>query len=347
MQRSARQTEICYHLQPNASLRSVPAMKSAPRFAPLATSAAIAATVLAGAPSALAQDKQGAGAVLASAGPLDAGRTETRFIAEAGITGQGKADIDGGGAMQVTRFDAGLALTARLTDNTRLASAFLTEISEYDFQPDGFGDPWGGVIFNRASAQISRAVNDAWSVRGGGVLMSSRETGAGFGDSLAGGGMLGADYRHSQTLSFSFGAAWVSQLGDDPEVAPMLGFNWNAGENWTLRLGAIPSSGGAGPGIEAEYKLGEQLTLGLGLLYSERRFRLDDSGPAPDGIGREDSVPLRARLGWKLNEKASIHFIAGIALGGEVRLEDRSGSRLAKRDYDPAPYLAVRALLRF
>jgi hypothetical protein len=177
--------------------------------------------------------------------------------------------------------------------------------------------------------------------------MASRESGADWGDSLTGGGTFGADYKHSDTLFLSLGAGVVSQLEDDAEIIPMVAMNWKASDRWTIRLGAIPLSGGTGAGAEGEYKLNDAFNFGLGLMVSERRFRLDDSGPATDGVGEETNIPLHARLTWKVGDKTSLHFIAGVATNGELRVENQNGVLLAKQDYDPAPYLGLRALIRF
>lgn len=276
-----------------------------------------------------------------------AARPTTRFIAEAGIIAQGKADIDGGGNLSVTRFDAGLLYQTDVAQNLRFGGSYLFGVNDYDFGSAGFGAPWDTVIFNRLGVQLSRTLDDRWSVRGGGVLMSSRETGADLGDSITGGFSVGADYRHSQTLFLSGGFACVSQLEDDVQVIPMLGVNWKASDRWLFRLGSVPFSGGAAAGLEAEYKLSDRLELAGGMLYHQRRFRLDDSGPAPGGVGQERTFPLRLRLGWKVSEKVSLHLLGGIVTGGELLLEDSGGNRLAKPDYDPAPYISVRALFRF
>jgi hypothetical protein len=274
-------------------------------------------------------------------------KPQAHFIVEAGVVSQAKADIDGGGNLKVNRFDAGLIYRTALADNLHLSSSYLLGISSYDFSSTGFGEPWETVVFNRLGLQLSRDLNDKWSLRGGGLLMSSGESGADFGDSITGGLSLGVDYRHSQALFLSAGLAVISQLEDDAQVTPLIAVNWQASDRWLIRFGSIPFSGGAGAGIEGEYKLRDNLNLGVGMLYNQRRFRLDDSGPAPKGVGEENTVPVRLRLGWQLSEKASLHFIGGIVTGGELRVESSNGTRLAQQDYDPAPYLAVRALFRF
>ena len=63
-------------------------------------------------------------------------------------------------------------------------------------------------------------VSDQWGVFGGGVFMVSPETGADWGDSFTGGGLVGVDFRHSQALFVSLGVAVVSQIEDDASVTP-------------------------------------------------------------------------------------------------------------------------------
>jgi hypothetical protein len=84
------------------------------------------------------------------------------------------------------------------------------------------------------------------------------------------------------------------------------------------------------------------MEIGLGLLYNQRRFRLDDSGPAPHGVGEDNNLSLRLRLGWDITPQISLALLGGVALGGEVQLDDRNGNRINKQDYDPAPYIGLR-----
>jgi hypothetical protein len=179
-------------------------------------------------------------------------------------------------------------------------------------------------------------------VFGGGVFISSAETGADWGDSFSGGGLVGVDFRHGKSLFVSLGLAVITQLADDARVTPTVSLNWLLSDRWAVRLGAVPASGGAAAAGEVAYRLAKPVELGLGLLYNQRRFRLDDSGPVPDGVGEDNNLPLRLRLGWDITPQIALHFLGGAALGGEVRLEDRNGHRINKQDYDPTPYLGLR-----
>ena len=158
---------------------------------------------------------------------------------------------------------------------------------------------------------------------------------------------MGAEYRHSDTLFASIGVAVISQIEDDAQVTPMVGVNWRPDPKWTLRLGAVPATGGTAAAGEVAYQIADPIELGLGLLYHQRRFRLDDSGPAPEGVGADNSLPIRLRLGWSITDYLALHALGGVVVGGEVELEDRQGNGLRKEDYDPAAYVGIRLLGHF
>jgi hypothetical protein len=194
----------------------------------------------------------------------------------------------------------------------------------------------------RLVTKLRYQLSDQWGVFGGGVFMFSPETGADWGDSFTGGGLVGVDFRHSKTLFVSLGVAVVSQIEDDARVTPSVILNWLPHERWAVRVGAVPASGGAAAAAEVAYRVAMPLEIGLGLLSNQRRFRLDDSGPVPDGVGEDNNLVLRLRLGWDFTPQISLVFLGGVALGGEVQLDDRNGNRINKQDYDPAPYIGLR-----
>jgi hypothetical protein len=271
-------------------------------------------------------------------------RPEAKVVGQAGYAYQGKADIDGGGDLKVHRFDVGLLGRANLLERLRWTNTFFFSVNDYDFGGGGFstGDPWETILTMRLVTKLKYQLSERWGVFGGGVFMFSPETAANWGDSFSGGGLVGVDYRHSKTLFVSLGVAAISQIEDDARVTPSVSLNWLPYERWAVRVGAVPASGGAAVASEVAYRVTEPVEIGLGLLYNQRRFRLDDSGPAPEGVGEDNNLPLRLRLGWDITPKIALHFLGGVALGGEVQLEDRNGNRINKQDYDPAPYIGLR-----
>lgn len=277
---------------------------------------------------------------------------EFKFLGSGGLAWQGEADIDGdgGGTIQVNRYDAAIGFEAALTQKLTWLNTFFVGLSDYEFDGGGFaaGSPWETVLFNRYGTQLAYQIDEHWGVRAGGVFMFSRETDADWDDGFTGGGSLGVDYRVSKTLFLSLGIAGVTQIEGGARVEPAVAINWLPAEQWTVRVGAVPVSGGAAAGAEVEYQFTQNWNVGLGLLFNQRRFRLDeDSAVAPNGVGEDDTLPLRLRLGWDITPQVSLNFLAGIVLGGQLQLDDENGNTLREQDYDPAPYLGVRAVGRF
>ncbi len=313
--------------------------------------AAVIATVLAVMALPPAGQAQDAEETLEIQEPKATEGPQFRFAAQGGLVYQGEADIEGPGdaSMQVNRFDAAIGFRTPLSDRLNWLHSFHIGINDYDFEGGGFsaGDPWETVLESRYGTQLAYSIDDKWGVRGGGVVMLSRETDADWEDGLTGGGTFGVDYRHSDSLFFSVGLGIVSQIEDDVTAVPMVAIQWVPAELWVVRVGAVPANGGATAGAEVAYQFDDQWQAGLGLLYRKDRFRLDDSGPAPDGVGEEQFLPLRLRLAWSFHPQITLNFLAGMALGGELKLEDTNGNNLRKEDYDPAAYLGVRVFGRF
>jgi hypothetical protein len=268
------------------------------------------------------------------------------YLGEAGATYQGEADIDGGGRLQVGRFDIGAASRTDFLEKFRWSNTFSFGANEYDFDGGGFstGTPWETILQMRLGTKLRYGLNEQWGIFGGGVFIFSPETGADWGQSFTGGGMVGADYRPSKTFFVSLGVAVISQIEDDPKVTPTVGLNWLPYEQWTVRVGAVPASGGAAAAAEVAYRIVEPVELGLGVVYNQRRFRLDGSGVAPDGVGQDTSIPLRVRVGWNINQYISLQFLGGVVLGGQLELDNSNGNRLNRQDYNPAPYLGLHLL---
>lgn len=267
------------------------------------------------------------------------------LVGEAGYAYQGEADIDGGGKFSVNRFDVGAIGRFNPFERWRSTNTIFFSGNAYDFDGGaGNRDPWGTILTLRMVSRLRYQYNEQWGVFAGGVFIFSPESGADWGDSFTGGGMAGVDYRPSDKFFVSLGVAAISQIEDDPRVTPSIILNWLPYDRWAVRVGAIPASGGAATAGEVAYRIVEPLELGLGVIFNQRRFRLDDSGPVPEGIGEDNALPVRLRLGWRIIPQLSLHVLAGAALAGELQIDDRFGNRLAAEDYDPAPYVGLRLI---
>ena len=261
------------------------------------------------------------------------------IVGEAGYAYQGEADIDGGGNLTVNRFDVGLLGRFEPMDRLQSTSTFFFSVNDYDFGGGGFaaGDPWNTILTMRMLTRLRYALSTQWGISGGGVFIFSPESGANWGDSFSGGGLLAFDYTHSKTLFVSLGVAVISQIEDDARFTPSIILNWLPYQDWKVRVGSVPASGGAAAAGEVAYQVAEPVEIGLGLLYNQRRFRLNNGG-----VGEDNNLPLRLRLGWDITPDISLNLLAGVALAGEVRIDDRYGNQLNKQNYDPAPYIGAR-----
>ena len=106
------------------------------------------------------------------------------------------------------------------------------------------------------------------------------------------------------------------------------------------------------------WQVSEDVSLGAGISFQTRRYRLDDKRRVPrinnarlradeGGVGQESEVPLFLNVKWKPSPKTTIDFLAGVAFAGNVRVESDGGSRIRDDDYDPAPFAGVKANFLF
>jgi len=270
-----------------------------------------------------------------------------KVIGQGGFTYQGEADIDGGGSVQVNRYDAAIATQTDLTTELHWTNTLFFGADDYDFDGGGFsaGNPWNTILALRMGTKLRYQLTQDWGIWAGGILMFTPESGADWGRSVTGGGRVGADYQFTKTLFVSAGVAIITQIEDDVKLAPSIGVKWVPHELWVVRVGAVPVSGGVATGAEVQYQVTKPVQLGLGVLFQERRFRLENSGVvAPDGVGQENNLPLRLRVGWNINDNFSLHFMGGVAFAGELQLDNQNGNRLRKENYDPAAFFTVRLL---
>jgi hypothetical protein len=86
--------------------------------------------------------------------------------------------------------------------------------------------------------------------------------------------------------------------------------------------------------------------LGVGGAYRSIRFRLDDEGVAPDGVGEVRAIPAWFRLSHRRGP-VTLDAHAGVVLGGKLSVEDERGGSPASANYDQAPFAALRFQARF
>lgn len=257
---------------------------------------------------------------------------------------QPDASLEGGGELAVTRafLEPGLrfALDPRLT----LSFAVGASIDEYDFDgaPGALGaePPWDTIHGLRLGVGLRWFASDRWLVLGAPSLRFAAEEGASLSDGMQGGLIAGAAYRLSETLSIGPGFGLYSQIEDSPSAFPILLVRWRLAEQLVLETGRGLGAT-QGPGLTLAWRPDEDWELLAGGRYDQRRFRLDDEGPAPEGVGEERELSLFTSLSRALGKDARIGLFAGVALGSALKLEDAQGDELAEADLDSAPFVGL------
>ena len=270
----------------------------------------------------------------------------TKSAVGLGLGYRAESDIDDGGESSLLslRLAGGTAMTL----NEKLGLSFLAAytFNHYDFK-GFFTDPWEDIHTVRTAPLLHYRIDDEWSVFGGPAIGFSAEDGADLGDSFTAGGIVGFGYRANDRLTVGMALGVFSRIEDDAAILPLPIVDWRFAEDWTLRVGFQEVAANGGVGAKIGYNLNEKWEFGAGVQFQQRRFRLSEDGPVPDGVGRDRSASVYLEAKWKATEKCALEALIGIAAGGEYRIEDEDGHKLGDTDYDPSALIGVRGVFTF
>jgi hypothetical protein len=243
------------------------------------------------------------------------------------------ASIDDGGTFSADRFfiQPGIRLTKDPKDPRKSISLMVGYgYDNYDFSGPGFGalEPWDVVNSLRFSLPITWPIRDKWFVLVIPSLRFAAESGGSLGNGLFGGGIAGLSYHFTPRLSLGLGVVAFSQIEDDPVAFDTLRLKTGRGLASTL-----------GPGVGLEWQPVTRWTLGAGARFERLRFRLDEEGLAPKGVGQDRGTSVIGSVRYNLNRHVSIALVGGVEVDGELRIEDRRGRTIEKTDNGAAGYL--------
>jgi hypothetical protein len=273
---------------------------------------------------------------------------------------QFKTDVEDAGT-EMARDNAFFSVAHRikLNEQTSMFALGSYTLHQYNFSsnsgPTNYYQ-WDDVHRMVLGALVGHDLNDRWLLIGGGLFRSWGEGGADYGDSLTGGLIGGFDYHPNEDFSIGLIVGVFTALEDSPSLLPIPTLKWNFAEDWRLHIGLVTV---ADPGVggEVSWQVSDTVSIGAGLAFQSRRYRLNDknrraSATRPGrndegGIGQETEVPVFANLQWKPTPKSSLDLLAGVALAGNIRVESQYGDRIADDSYDPAPFVAFKATIGF
>jgi hypothetical protein len=257
-----------------------------------------------------------------------------------------ETDIDDEGDVQRQAFIGRLGHRFDMSDDWKLFTQFTYQGNYYDIDDSGPAIDWEDIHQSNLVALLAWKVADHWQLLGGGLVRSSGEGGADFGDTVTAGGALGFLYSSDPKLRVGVLIGVVSSIEDDASVLPLPLLDWKFAEDWLLHLGVVTLDA-VGYGAELSWSVSESWELGAGASFERRRFRLDDNGANRDGVAEDTSVPVFARIGFNPNPNIDIDLVGTVSLGGELRVESSSGHQITDRDYDPAAGIGLQTIFRF
>ena len=214
-------------------------------------------------------------------------------------------------------------------------------------EPSALGTvaPWGHINRPAVGFRIAQQIAPQLGVFIAPELEWSYESGASASDAKTFGAVFGATQYFSPTLVLGVGAGVFRQI-DKTRVFPLLIVNWQIDDHWRVS-NPFQAGPAGGAGLELVRALGSQWELAAGASFRDYRFRLRDDGPAPGGIGRNEGVPVFARLTRQLGPQGHVDLYAGAVTAGKLRVLDATGATLSSSSYHPAPLLAASATLNF
>jgi hypothetical protein len=258
-------------------------------------------------------------------------------------------DINSGGSFDVTRSKLGASATYLKSERDSIGVGLRVARWDYGFDgTTGFGglDPWDTVN------ELSFGVPYRWGptehidVLLVAAVQSRWESGADMSDGVTGNMLAAVSYRVSDSFSIGPGFGINSQLDDSAQIFPYLLFDWQITDNLTL------ASRGAtravdGPQVALSWQASPKFSLTFGAGYEDLRFRMDDSGPAPDGVAEESGWPLYLSASWGGRGGLEVFGFAGYKVSGSLQFQDKDGVSVATANYDPTPFLGGGLRLRW
>lgn len=272
-----------------------------------------------------------------------------RWTFQAGAVHQFESSLDDGGDMSASRYFIRGGVGRVFSGRWRIGASLGYGQTSYGFSGNlGLGgpDPWSRVRDVRISAPMQYFANKDWTIYAIPTLRFNAESGASLDDGRNGGILAGAAYRVNDRLTIGPGLGVFSEIEDSTSFFPLLILDWKISDTLSLETGR-GFAATRGPGLQLRWRYSPRWQFALGGRYEKTRFRLDDSGPAPNGVGEDKSIPLFAVAEYAIDDDIKLSLIGGAETGAKLRLEDASGSGIYSSDLSAAPFLGATFQAKF
>lgn len=243
-----------------------------------------------------------------------------------------ETNMKGGGGFSVNRYYMEGGLNHLFREDRMVSFSVGYGQDDYDFSGLASG-PWNNIDNYRTSMFARWGLNDKWTLFAAPSVRSYVETGVSLDDGLTAAIFGGASCRVGDRLTVGPGLGVVGQLEDRPLYFPVIIVDWKITDRLSLGTGGGLAAT-AGPGVKLSYDASKHWKYGLGARYESKRFRLDQSGIAPNGVGEDENIPLTGGISYQFYPGTSIEGLFGYNFGGKLSLADRDGNDVSSTDYD-------------
>lgn len=270
-------------------------------------------------------------------------RRQPKIPITTGFERRFRTDINDGGDLDEWRATIGISVGTNVGKQWRLGAGVNYLYNRYNFSgSSGFSglDPWEDIHSISLSVPVMyRPTQRLRFIVTPSVGMHA-EFGADYDRGLKGGGTVAGMYSFGRKLTLGLVVSASTQIEDSPSfrIFPLL--RWQI----TARLVAATQRNtlrGGGGGLTYTISKSKGWKANIGGSYNKQRFRLDDGGSAPDGVGEHSSIPLWGSIVYAPSRAFKAELFAGAAVFGHVRLEDENGNKIRNKDVDPAPSLGL------
>ncbi|MEE2912218.1 MAG: hypothetical protein VX436_00270 [Planctomycetota bacterium] len=254
--------------------------------------------------------------------------------------------IDGGGRIEMTRSGFDYRLNSKVTDDNDLQFRFQFQRDQWNFKGAGLADddPWSEINTLDFSLQMKHKYSQTTQWFSGATIRSSFEDE--IADGLVAGANIGFVHSSSRDFAFGLGIGVIEQELEDPRFFPIFILDWILSD--ALRLTTdLSTKFGSRTGVELIWEPRNDWTLGAGLSYEYSRFRLDDSGIAPNGAGEATAFPLTLRATWRVSPTFDLTVYGGLVFSGHLEVVNANKAIIRNRDYDTTGSIGILGQFKF
>jgi len=258
------------------------------------------------------------------------------------------SDFGRGGSFSVQRYGFNFDTSTPVVNSLRAGISLGYDFEKYDFSGTtafAGATPWSDIHRFSVGLPVSYRMTDVWSLFiSPQVEWHGESDVANWKDALGYGAVFAVSYRVSPGLTLGAGAGVFSRM-EETKGFPYIAIDWKITEE--LRMGNPFRTSPSGPaGLELSYRISDRWEIAAGAAYRSYRFRLDESGVAPDGIGEVDSTVGYTRLTYRMGRDFNLDLYGGAAFNGKIRIADSNGNELGSDDFKTAPMMALSLMLQ-